>query len=130
MELQQKAKEKEDNIRDKVAMSKACEDKLRRLMGSNDLGQATHEIFAKLIVDELKVFILSRNKNVTKSSLPNKGRVGDAIRGENNLIKIAFDLRNSPNILESLLPSSHDGRTRENDSSIQDLSHYTAGNHY
>lgn len=125
LELQQKAKEKEDNIRDKVAMSKACEDKLRRLMGSNDLGHATHEIFAKLIVDELKVFILSRNKNVTKLSLQNKARVGNVIRGENNLIKITFNLRNSPNILESLLPSSHDNRIRENDSSIRDLSHHS-----
>ena len=39
---------------EKIKMSKTCEDKLRRLMGGNNLGKATHEIFEKFILDELK----------------------------------------------------------------------------
>ena len=63
------------------------------------MSDATHEILYKLTGDELKAFILARNDKISKSKLPKKGKIGDAIQGENNLIKIAYELRNSPIIL-------------------------------
>ena len=60
--------------------------------------QAQHEHFTKCYYDKLKAFILAR-KNVCKSHLPNTGKILDAIIGESNLISLAFDCREMPNIL-------------------------------
>ena len=58
-----------------------------------------HENIVKANCDQLKAFILARKKDVCKSHLPNKGKVADAILGEKNLISLAFDCREMPNLL-------------------------------
>jgi len=50
----------------------------------------THEHFYKCNNTQLIAFILSRKSDVPKSRLQKKGKVADAIQGENNLLSIAF----------------------------------------
>ena len=53
-----------------------------------------------MIVAELEFFILVRNKeNQVKSKLPKKGKLEDAINGEHNLIKLAFDSKLMENFI-------------------------------
>ena len=73
---------------------------------------ATHEILSKLTGDELKAFILARKDNISKSKLPKKGKIVDAILGKNNRLKMAYELWNLPIIL-----------------SLQEQSTYTITNH-
>ena len=61
--------------------------------------EARHEIFSKLTGEELKVFILARKDAVPKSRFSKKGKVGDAILGENNIIKNAYNICQSSIIL-------------------------------
>ena len=110
----------------KIASSKACETKISELLNGEELKNLTHEILNSLLADELKIFILSHDPNVTKSRLPKKGKVGDAIKGEKNLIRLAFDLRDSPNILESQLSASEsDLHTTECNSSSRDFIYHS-----
>ena len=48
----------------------------------------------------MKGFILCRRTDLVKSKLPNKGKVSNAIAGENNLIAMAFECKNLPNLIE------------------------------
>ena len=90
-------------ITGKIQQNEDCELLLCNAMGLNVISnalvkQAQHEHFVKCKCDELKAFILAR-KNVCKSHLPNKGKIADAILGASNLISLAFDCREMPNIL-------------------------------
>ena len=55
----------------------------------------------KCAVDYLKAFILVRKNEIPKSKLPKQGRIDGVIKGEKNLLKLAFNLRSSPNLLNS-----------------------------
>ena len=44
----------------------------------------------KIKGDELKIFILSRKQDIPKSKLPKKGKLDDAIKGEEKLISVDF----------------------------------------
>ena len=68
-------------------------------MRSDYFEEITHELLYKIKSDYLKSFILARSKDLPRSRLPKKGKIGDAILGENNLLKLAYDLRMSPNLL-------------------------------
>ena len=59
-----------------------------------------HEVIDKCKSAELKAFILCRRSDLVKSKLPNKGKVSNAIAGENNLISMAFECKNLPNLIE------------------------------
>ena len=103
-EKKRKANDKKNILRDKIHQNELSEKKICSLLGKPNISRehmsdATHEILYKLTGDELKAFILARNDKISKSNLPKKGKIGDAIQGENNLIKIAYELRNSPIIL-------------------------------
>ena len=63
-----------------------CEEKICKLMGKRKLNESnieniTHDILEKCTSDELKAFILARKKDLPKSKLPKKGKLGDAIVG-------------------------------------------------
>ena len=78
-ELQRKEREKQDMMLERIAMSKACDTKLIRLMNGDDIKNVSHEVLNSLLVEELKNFILVRDPSLTKSRLPKKGKVGDTI---------------------------------------------------
>ena len=109
-ERKRKAQDKIDILQNKIILNEACERKICGMLGKMDvqreyMAQATHEILFNLYVDELTAFILARKDDVSKSKLPKKRIIGDAILGEHNLIKIAFDIRSLPIIL-SLEPTA------------------------
>ena len=91
-------------LRDKIRLNELSETKICSLLRKPNMSRehmidATHEILSKLTRDELTAFILARKDNISKSKLPKKGIIRDAILGENNLIKMAYELRNLPIIL-------------------------------
>ena len=91
-------------LRDKIRLNELSETKICSLLRKPNMSRehmidATHEILSKLTRDELTAFILARKDNILKSKLPKKGIIRDAILGENNLIKMAYELRNLPIIL-------------------------------
>ena len=62
--------------------------------------EVTHEISYQCGIEYIKTFILTRPDKLTKSRLPKQGKVVDAIEGKINLLKLAFDLCKSPNLLD------------------------------
>ena len=70
--------------------------------------EAEHEHFAKLLSNELKTFILARRGDLLVSKLPNKGNIADAIRGDNNLIGLAFSWCAASVILDSKLKEAEE----------------------
>jgi len=80
------------------------------MISENGVSVAQHEHFAKCLSEELKSFILARRDKAVKSKLPNKGKVADAIRGEHNLISMAFNCRSMPNILTDLLKEAEESQ--------------------
>ena len=62
---------------------------------------ATMEQFATCNCPELEAYVLVRNnKYQVKGKLPNKGKLADALAGENNLIKLCYDSQMMDNFIE------------------------------
>ena len=73
------------------------------------------EDFSKLLNADLESFILVCNQdNQVKSKLPKKGKLEDAMTGENNLIKLAFDSRLMENFVKQNFRSTLSNRNRNN----------------
>ena len=80
------------------------------MISENGVSDAQHEHFVKCLSEELKSCILARRDEAVKSKLPKKGKVADAIRGEHNLISMAFNCRSMPNILTDLLKEAEESQ--------------------
>ena len=107
-EIRRKETDKVTILRLQIKDNITAEEKLCAIVGDYGVSQALinnlqHESFAKVNVDILVSFILARRDDVPKSKLPNKGKIADAIRGEINLISMAFNFRTKPNLLLSKL---------------------------
>ena len=103
-EKTRKEQDKSDAIKQKIDQNAECERNICNLLNKEDVRseyfeEITHELLYKIKSDDLKSFILARSKDLPRSRLPKRGKVGDAILGENNLLKLAFDLRSAPNLL-------------------------------
>ena len=112
-QIRRKETDKIAILRAKLIENERVEQKICDMMSENSVSEAQHEHFAKCIGEELKSFILARRDNAIKSKLPNKGKIADAIRGEHNLISMAFDSRSMPNVLTDKLK-----KVEENELSI------------
>ena len=88
--------------------NKIVEEKLSMLMDDKPFTEAEHDHFAKLLSNELKTFILARRGDLVVSKLPNKGKIADAIRGDKNLISLAFSCRVVSVILDSKLKEAEE----------------------
>ena len=87
-----------------LSNNKKCEEKICNLLGKqydeSYLKEVTHEVLDKCNGNELKSFILVRKTELPKSKLPQKGKIIDAIKGENNLLSIAFGCKEMNNIVK------------------------------
>jgi hypothetical protein len=77
--------------------------------GEEFLHLCTIEIFARLTNPQLEAFIFAHDPNfTTRSQLPVKGNLNDAKSNTDpatrNRIRVAYDCRSSPNIIEGILP--------------------------
>ena len=109
-EKERKSQDKIDLLQIKIDQNAACEKNICHLLGKDNvqseyIKEVTHEILYKCAVDDLKSFILARTNDITKSKLPKRGKIGDAIQGERNLLKMAYDLREAPNLLHDEMQS-------------------------
>ena len=82
----------------RVLDNKNCKEKLRKIMKEYgldrmDFANVWREFLAEIKGDKLKRFILARKQDVPKSKLPKKGKLDDYIKGEKNLICLAFKCR-------------------------------------
>ena len=78
-------------------------------LDETDFANVSHEVLAKIKGDELKIFILSIKQDVPKSNLPQKGNFIDAIKGEKNLISLAFKCRNMKCVTDENLREEKSG---------------------
>ena len=90
-------------LKEKAEANKDCEIILCNTMNNEvtfeNIKLLQHENIVKANCDQLKAFILARKKDVCKSHLPNKGKVANETLGGKNLISLAFDCREMPNLL-------------------------------
>ena len=115
LEEKRKIEDKDMQLITKVSANDECCACLYKMLGLEEsqqngeshLSDVTITMFGQLKIPQLVSFIIVRNESFTiKSRLPKKGKLADAIAGENNLIKIAFDSRCMPNYIKSELHSS------------------------
>ena len=118
--------EEMEYIQCRLDLNHHCEEKLMKFLkedGKDEhFGNVSLECFSRCNIQELQSFILMRYPGLQKSMLPKKGKLVDATSGEDNLIKLAFDLRchgrkldgvlNSMNLIDNTY--SHDSMSREN----------------
>ena len=96
--LSEKRADKQIKKNNALALNRECEDRLPE----DDLEDATLEDFAACNVPQLKHFIYVRAPNdVVRSKLPNKGSLEDAKEGVQNLILMAYEIRNENIELEA-----------------------------
>ena len=106
--------EKLEHLQHCLDQNTNCEEKIKKMLETqngnvnkdNNVSTATCETLARLTVGDLTSFILSRNLELSKSKLPKKGKVEEAIRGESNLISLAFSLRSKENLLQKKVNAS------------------------
>ena len=65
----------------------------------------------------LTVFVFCRNPSISRTKLPNKGKLQEAIDGQQNLICMAWELRAPPN---KISPSQLDNMELEYDMELED----------
>lgn len=104
-EVSRKKVEAANKLVQKIGKNDNCVMKICKILGRDQseehLEDASMEDFSKLLNADLESFILVRNKdNQVKSKLPKKGKLEDAMTGENNLIKLAFDSRLMENFIK------------------------------
>ena len=104
-----KSTEKNDSLKEKIKENEEVEKKLCELTGRN-IAAATHKDFYKCSNAQLEAFIMSRKNDAPKYRLPKYRKVGDAIRGERNLLSISFTCKSMPNILEAELQKVEEER--------------------
>ena len=107
----------------KIGKNDECVRKICKLLGRDQseehLEDASMKYFSKLLNADLESFILVRNKdNQVKSKLPKKGKLEDAIKEEQNLIKLAFDSNLIENFIKKNFRSTLSNRN-ENDQDEQ-----------
>ena len=107
-QIRRKATKKVEVLRSKIEENKIVEEKLSRFMVDKPFTEVEHEHFAKLLSNELKTFVLARRGDLLVSKLPNKGKIADAIRGDKNLISLAFSCRVASVILHSKLKEAEE----------------------
>lgn len=102
------------------------EEKLCGLIVDKPINRAEHKHFAKLLSNELKPFILVRRVDLFVSKLPNKCKIAGAIRGDNNLIGLAFSCCAASVFLDSKLKEAEESEDNigsvteeERDTSLQ-----------
>ena len=98
-----------------------CEDKVLIFLkedGKDEhFGNLSLEWFSKCNIQELQSFILTRCPDLQNSKLPKKEKLVDATNREDNLIKLAFDLRSHGRKLDGILNSMNlKGNTHSLDS--------------
>lgn len=104
-EIDRKKADKIDSLKIQADKNKECENTLVSEMIKLNIPDPTikeiqHEVIDKYNIAELKAFVLCRRSDLVKSKLPKKGKVYNAIAGENNLIALAFECKNLPNLIE------------------------------
>ena len=102
-EIKRKEADHQSQIQQQLDDNKECEKRLCKFMGKNQykdiyIFNVTHEALEKCNANELGSFICVRKTDLPKSNLPKKGKISDAIKGENNLNSMAYGCRQMPNI--------------------------------
>ena len=67
--------------------------------------------FSECCVHDLEAFVLVRNTDILKTKLPKKGNLEDAVNGEDNLIKVAFESRGLVNALQKQMKDTENNNT-------------------
>ena len=99
-ESERKIQDNKTKILKKLLKNRTCEKKNCDMLEKNkQVSEAGIEHFGTCLADELKSFINVLQHDL-QTKLPNKGSVDDAKNGNNNLIKMAYELRYEKNHLQ------------------------------
>ena len=84
-----------------------CERKMNKLLGKdvvsnmNDTLQSlTYKMISKYTCEELRSFIMACKQDLSRSKLPKKGNVENAVNEASNLISLAFQCQSLPNLMK------------------------------
>ena len=102
-EANRKRLEAEAKILDNLELNDNVETKLKNMCGNTILSELTLVNFSSLTKNELVGFVHVRKPDMKISQMPKKEKLEAAQNRGNNLIKMAFDIRDQPNMMREEL---------------------------
>ena len=102
-EANRKHLEAETKVIDKLELNNNVETKLKSIFGNTNLSHLTLFNFSSLTRNKLVGFVHVRKPDMKISQMPKKEKLEAAQNRGNNLIKMAFDIRDQPNMMREEL---------------------------